>query len=158
MSTVTVTALVYGLTAWINSTGMIEPTWPDTMLEVNVTTNLGLTQDLRRCITLDGYAAPPLNELRPLTADWTGLYCQERITIDGEQVDLGTPQGQSVLVHELVHWLQDHNGDWDDAPCFAHREKDAYLIDREWQRQMGWEPEPTLQEIAKLSQCGTLPE
>lgn len=64
-----------------------------------------------------------------LTEDWTGDTLGE----------------QSILVHEIVHYLQDVN----DLPsaCPAEREKDAYTIQNKWLREHGF----SLQEVFGLS-------
>lgn len=151
--TVPTFALVFPLVAWINSTDIIEPAWPDAHLEVNVTNTLGIAKDIQRCYDLADLQAPPLEEAYAHAETLDGMYCEDRVTIDGSDVDLSTPAGQTVLVHELVHWLQDHNGAWEEAECVPALERDAYYVHHEWQRQMGLEPYPDLFTVAMRSQC-----
>jgi len=150
---VTTAALVYGLVAWINGTGMIEPVWPPSQLELRSTETLGIARDIQRCYEMLGHEPPPLEHAVQAAEGMHGMYCADRVTIDAESVDLETPAGQAVLVHELVHWLQDYNGDADAAECVAAREYDAYMVHREWQKQMGLELYPDEFTIMTRSQC-----
>jgi hypothetical protein len=54
------------------------------------------------------------------------IYLDDRIT------DLMDPIVRSVIVHELVHYLQDLSGKFDERSCQDHlaREREAYAIQR----------------------------
>lgn len=69
--------------------------------------------------------------------DYAGRY----ILLD-DRLDLEDVPGRGVLLHELVHYLQDLNGQLDDRSCTAmlHRELQAFRIqerylvaERRWQ-------------------------
>lgn len=152
--TVPTHALVYGLTAWINGTGLVAPVWPEISLEVNATHTLGIAKDIRRCYALVGMEPPTIEEAYAYAEGLNGMYCEDRVTIDSNDVDLSTPAGQTVLVHELVHWLQDHNGDAQAAECVPALERDAYRVHHEWQRQMGLPVYPDEFTVLMRSQCG----
>lgn len=152
--TVMAAALVYAMVAWINQSGMIEPAWPTEPLQLNVTSTEGIARDMQRCYALNGLAPPPVEALYEQAGGVDGIYCGNRISIDGADVDLDTPAGQTVLLHELVHWVQDHNGDWLEAECIPALEYDAYMIHREWQTQMGLTPTPDEFTVVMRSQCG----
>lgn len=150
--TVTIAALVYGLVAWINGTGMIEPAWPDRPLEVNRAGLAGMADDMERCFALKGVPVPSRADLYAIADRLDGFYCLDRITISG-RIDLEGPEGQTVLVHELVHWLQDYNGGAEAAKCLAELERDAYAVHHQWQAQMGLPIYPDPFTVYMRSQC-----
>lgn len=150
-------ALVFPLVAWINGTGMIEPVWPDALLEVNVTDTLGMADDVMRCYDRAGYHIAA-GEAYAHADAMTAMYCDDMITINGHKADLATPAGQTAFVHELVHWLQEYNGDAEAAECPQALERDAYLIHHEWQRQQGVEVYPDMFTVEIRSMCpGVVP-
>lgn len=58
-----------------------------------------------------------------------GLYNHKNNTIYlSDIVDINTRFGKSVLLHEVVHYLQYQNGVYDSAQCVAENEKLAYKI------------------------------
>lgn len=58
-----------------------------------------------------------------------GLYNHKNNTIYlNDNVDMDTIFGKSVLLHEVVHYLQYQNGVYDTAQCVAENEKLAYEI------------------------------
>lgn len=150
--TISAYALVYAMVAWINATGMITPAWPTNPLDVNVTDRHGMASDIMRCLQLEG--APPISYDDALSAahGMHALYCADRVTIH-DAADLNAPEDQAWLVHELVHWLQDYNGDTEAAPCPAAREEDAYAIHMYWQEIMGLEVYPDAFTARIRSQC-----
>lgn len=150
--TVSVAALVYAMVLWINSTGLIEPVIPDRPVAVNVTDRAGIVQDINRCYAVKGLPQPDQEAVRKYAETLNGLYCEDRITITDE-MDLNTIQGQTVLVHELVHWLQDYNGEAEAAPCVAHLEKNAYAVHQWWQAATGQPITPDPFTILVRSQC-----
>lgn len=53
------------------------------------------------------------------------------IVVDAEASNLtpGGPSEDSVVIHEMVHWLQDHNGVRGfDCPLILRREQEAYAV------------------------------
>lgn len=55
-------------------------------------------------------------------------FCDDRLQ---QQTDMMT---RSMLVHEMVHYLQDLSGRYDNSSCDDHarREREAYAIQREY--------------------------
>ena len=151
--TVTVAALVYAMMAWINSTGMIEPAWPEEPIMVHIATHQGVAADIQRCYAMKGHAVHTAELAMEMADTFTGMYCENRVTLMASRVDLEHPAGQAALVHELVHWIQDHNGDAESAACLAQTEYDAYMIHREWQKQMGLTETPDDFTVFMRSQC-----
>lgn len=68
-----------------------------------------------------------------------GVYNDGQIYLD-ETDDLGTPYARSILVHEIVHWLQDH---YNDYPTYGRkacelanqREVESYGVQNAYLRQ-----------------------
>jgi len=52
-------------------------------------------------------------------------------------VEVETNRGKAVLVHELVHYLQNVNGALAKAPCIAANERLAYDLDGAYRRSHG---------------------
>ena len=52
-----------------------------------------------------------------------------------DETDLSTVFGQSVLLHEYIHYVQEVEGM--DFPCYGQREKHAYMIQKRWLEQQG---------------------
>jgi hypothetical protein len=70
------------------------------------------------------------------TSDVVALYDDKRRTIILPEGWSGTtPAELSVLVHEMVHHLQNVNGE--DFECVGAREKPAYLAQGKWLKQFG---------------------
>lgn len=73
-------------------------------------------------------------ELRALCGRCRALYARPVILLR-EDVDLGTDEGRSILVHELAHHAQAMTGRWGLAEtCDMHRrrELEAYAIQNAW--------------------------
>lgn len=60
---------------------------------------------------------------------------EENIIYLGKKVDVNTPYGHSVLVHELIHFLQNKNNYHATAECHNALEKDAYFIQEDFMKQ-----------------------
>jgi len=56
------------------------------------------------------------------------------IYIDERLRDQDTPFVRSIIVHEMVHYLQDLSGKFDPAACedYNRREREAYAVQREF--------------------------
>jgi hypothetical protein len=52
-------------------------------------------------------------------------------------LDVKTKRGEAVLVHELVHYLQDVNGTMAMAKCMAANERQAYSLEGIYRRSHG---------------------
>lgn len=51
-----------------------------------------------------------------------------------------TVVAHSMVIHEIVHWLQEHNTDWgDDCASLIKREAEAYNVQRKYLEQHGIE-------------------
>lgn len=66
-----------------------------------------------------------------------GLYGKVYLLDD---VDLATPEGRAVLLHELVHHLQYRHGLDKSAPCVSSLEQAAYTAQRRYLEQHGKNP------------------
>jgi len=75
-------------------------------------------------------------ELTQITSDVVALYDDKRRTIILPEGWSGTtPAELSVLVHEMVHHLQNVSGD--EFECVGARERPAYLAQDKWLKQFG---------------------
>jgi len=62
-----------------------------------------------------------------------GLYNHEEKTIYINSEFLkNEAHDKSVILHELVHHMQFHNGIYDKVPCFGRLEKEAYALQDKW--------------------------
>lgn len=154
--TVSIAALVFSMVAWINGTGMLEPAWPDAELTINVASHEDMAHDINRCQVLEGHDPIPHEDLMAFVPDINGIYCHDRITIY-EKLDMNRLEDQYVLVHELVHWLQDYNGEAEEADCIGELERTAYAVHGYWQDVQGLPRTHDPFTIMMRSQCGPPP-
>lgn len=149
--------VLLGLLVWINSTGMITPVDPVEHMyklpEVVRVDDRGMAEQLNRCLL---YLEPELIALtekrfgRVTLASYknamehaqsvNGVYCAGRISMKND-LDLDG-EHRYALLHELVHWMQEYNGDRTEAirgGCLLHVERDAYAIHHRWQEENGQE-------------------
>jgi len=69
-------------------------------------------------------------------------YAEQHIFLD-ESLDLDDIPGRGIFLHELVHYLQDLNGQLQDRSCIAtlHRELQAFRIqERYLLTEQRWQP------------------
>ena len=59
----------------------------------------------------------------------------------GERVDYKTGYGRAVLVHELIHFLQNQYNHQEKVSCINALEKDAYTIQEQYMRANNMVPE-----------------
>jgi len=73
------------------------------------------------------------------------IYLPENDRIIGnEGYDLSLYENHHILVHELVHYMQDINGHLEDDECPLDSEHDAYVIQKQWQQEVNHpENQPT---------------
>lgn len=73
-----------------------------------------------------------------LKSDLLGIYDNEREIIYLNDVeDYTTLFGLSVLLHELVHWVQYHHGMHEKVECNRQLEPAAYWLQHKWLLDMG---------------------
>lgn len=64
------------------------------------------------------------------------LYLYEKDTIFiSNDIDLNYFRNHHIIIHELVHYLQDINGYYEKVSCQKLLEKDAYRIQEKWMRE-----------------------
>lgn len=64
------------------------------------------------------------------------LYLHEKDTIFiSNEIDLNDFRNHHIIIHELVHYLQDINGYYETVNCQKLLEKDAYRIQEKWMRE-----------------------
>ena len=80
------------------------------------------------------------------------------IILHESQRDLSNPHARAMLVHELVHFLQDHSGRWGDTGCrlWVAREREAYLIQYRYLIVKGGFPPATLR-LPSISETACAP-
>lgn len=156
--------LMYALLAWISTTGQIDFNMyevqagtgevatisEESLPDIRVVDAMGMAEDVERCNGLSNYTTRTFEEYRMRAATFRAFYCANLITLKG---DINTPGELAVLVHELVHWVQDYNGDWDRVPCLQALEWDAYTISHKWQRLHGQPSHPGRFTAWVRSQC-----
>lgn len=71
----------------------------------------------------------------------------------GEKVDIQTGYGRSVLVHELVHFLQDIHEHHARVSCGQALEKDAYFTQADYMRVNNLKPTFTRFSVIMRSHC-----
>lgn len=81
-------------------------------------------------------------EIQQLESDIAALYDNEnnRIYV-AANIDMHSAYGNSVLVHELVHFLQFHQGRNEQVACISALEGDAYRIQAKYMNANGLVPE-----------------
>lgn len=155
------TALMMGMVLWINSLGMIAPVEPtlETLPSVEYVDIVGMLEDVEECVIaqekeglLPDTAEEKLQVMEALSAKGA-IFCREtnRISIKEGKDIYG--EDSFVLLHELVHWVQAQNGDWDTAECQAALEKDAYSIHWIWQAEMDMPTSPDQFTVFVISMC-----
>jgi hypothetical protein len=70
-----------------------------------------------------------------------------------KNVDLTTPAGRAVLVHELVHYLQYQRGLDQSVPCMRALEPPAYAAQAEYLKQHGGQPLFNTEQVLAVSTC-----
>lgn len=85
-----------------------------------------------------------------------GLFHQDSQTVYlSEKLDLDSVYGRSVLVHELVHYLQHQNGLYASAICIQSLERLAYEMTNKYLEQNGERTLFSKQHIrAAIGMCG----
>lgn len=70
-----------------------------------------------------------------------------------KNIDLTTPLGRAVLVHELVHYLQYQQGLDRSVACMRALEASAYAAQAEYLKQHGTQPRFNHVQVLALSTC-----
>ncbi len=89
----------------------------------------------------------------------------DRVTVEGlynfrdgkiylsSNIDLATTEGQAVLVHELIHYLQYQQGLERSVPCMRALELSAYAAQAEYLRQHGGQSPFNEVQVLAVSTC-----
>lgn len=77
----------------------------------------------------------------------------ERTVYVSAAFDLNAPFGKSVLLHELVHFVQFETGIAETAPCRNALEKDAYRLQKIFMAELGIQPQFDDFTVAMRSAC-----
>ena len=89
-----------------------------------------------------------------LASGLEAIYAADLNTIYlGEKVDIETEYGRSVLVHELVHFLQNVHGHHTKVSCGQALEKDAYFTQGDYMREHDLNPPFTSFTVIMRSHC-----
>ena len=172
------TGVVYAILLWIDSTGIVEmpqfvePEKPvvevpgageiepkiipiDKLPSVVVGEDDILYDEMIRCYMARAEIIPDEKVMRDSIKGLDGFYCENRVVLRYYDDLFVGPSGMVSLVHELVHWMQYHNGDWDyTRRCTGYLEWDAYAVQHAWQATHGIEVYPGAFTAWARSQCG----
>ena len=141
--------LIWAMVAWINGQGVITPVVPEKPPQVALVDEDDMKLAVYRCVLL--YDGPRNIDDRLYTYEMIesqvqnqkAMYCHDRISVklteENGYGDVTNLELQAQMVHELVHWLQDYNGDREKARCLAETEIDAYKIMNLWYEQNNME-------------------
>jgi hypothetical protein len=89
-----------------------------------------------------------------LASGLEAIYAADLNTIYlGEKVDIETEYGRSVLVHELVHFLQDVHEHHAKVSCGQALEKDAYFTQADYMLEHDLKPPFTRFTVLMRSHC-----
>ena len=91
---------------------------------------------------------------RSLMTNLQAVYTADNNTIYlGERVDLNSAYGRSIIVHELIHFLQDVHEQHAKVNCGNALEKDAYFIQADYMREHNLTPPFTEFTVRMQSLC-----
>jgi hypothetical protein len=89
-----------------------------------------------------------------LAAGLEAVYAADKNTIYlGEKIDIKTDYGRSVLVHELIHFLQNTHQHHTQVACGNALEKDAYFIQADYMKEHNIPPPFTRFTVMMRSLC-----
>jgi hypothetical protein len=89
-----------------------------------------------------------------LAAGLEAVYAADKNTIYlGEKIDIQTDYGRSVLVHELIHFLQNIHQHHAQVTCGNALEKDAYFIQADYMQEHNIAPPFTRFTVMMRSLC-----
>ena len=71
-----------------------------------------------------------------------------------DSIDLNTQKGKSILLHELVHYVQYQNGHDERVECKNKLENLAYHLEARYLKQHGQRVSFTDRHVQRVSQCG----
>ena len=70
-----------------------------------------------------------------------------------DSIDLKTDNGRAILLHELVHFLQYHDGVDKEVRCKNELEKLAYTLEARFMHDMGKKTSFSVKHVSRVSQC-----
>jgi hypothetical protein len=131
--------VLIGLLLWISQNSAFQPLPQSPVPELQVVPQTALMRLLYEDNLL---ARLTPKELRELESDVAALYDNQNNKIYvAANIDLHSAHGNSVLVHELVHFLQFAQGANEETACTSALEGDAYRIQAKYMKAHGLIPE-----------------
>ncbi len=129
--------LLFGLLMWLNGHS-----------DFNYDPNLGLPNveqiGVQELVVRRFKGDPPklsAEQLDQVKAGLLAIYDNDAKTVFvSERVDLDSQEGQAVLLHELVHFVQYELGHDRRAQCVNELERDAYFLQADYMREHGMRP------------------
>lgn len=92
--------------------------------------------------------------VNPKSLNIYGLYnFNEKAVYILDTLDLRTDKGKSILLHELVHFLQYQYGQDKDVACKNELEALAYLLEAKYLQAHDHKPSFNLKQVKRISQC-----
>ena len=92
--------------------------------------------------------------VNPKNLNIYGLYnFNEKAVYILDTLDLRSDKGKSILLHELVHFLQYEYGQDKDVACKNELEALAYLLEAKYLQAHDHKPGFTLNQVKRISQC-----
>ena len=92
--------------------------------------------------------------INPQTLNIFGLYnFNDKAVYVLDSLDMNTEKGKSILLHELVHFLQYEYGQDKDVSCKNELEALAYLLEAKYLQSHNHKPGFTMNQVKHISQC-----
>lgn len=92
--------------------------------------------------------------INPKTLNIFGLYnFNEKAVYILDSLDMSSEKGKSILLHELVHFLQYQYGQDKDVACKNELEALAYLLEAKYLETHQYKPGFTMNQVNRISQC-----
>lgn len=151
--------VIYLALTWIATTGVVKMPPQELMSEEHLPEiHIGgddlLLANMKRCFLERGVILPTEGEMIEHAKSLEGFYCENWITLREKEELFRGAENMVSLIHELVHWIQHQNGDWDpNRRCVAYLEWDAYQVQHIWQEDNGIPPFPGEFTAWARSQC-----
>ena len=131
--------ILIGLLLWISQNSAFQTLPQSPIPDLQVVSQTALMRLLYKDNLL---ARLTPKELHELESDVAALYDNRNNQIYvAANIDLHSAHGNSVLVHELVHFLQFAHGKNEEAACISALEDDAYRIQAAYMKAHGLVPE-----------------
>jgi len=131
-------SMMMAMLVWIGAqTGYFESKIPDNLPAIERRTQV----ELQRMYFCDDSQNCKDEELPKIEV--SALFDSERgVMFLPWEFDPGSKEDQSTLVHELVHFVQKHNG-YFERYCLGLLEAMAYKLSDKWREEKGLQPEKT---------------